>query len=294
MRLAGVSERQLRIWERAQLFPAREAYAISDVKALQTLLRLKQAGLGPKRIREVFAEIREKLDHITDPLTQVTVLLEDGEVRVLIDGQRMEAGTGQLLFNFDSQEITRLVSFPVNRKSDAEQQREQKRVSDAIHWFQRGLDLEQSGMSPDEATAAYEKAIELDPSCVGALVNLGTICFHAKQWKRAEAFYKRALDIDGEYALGQFNLANLYDERGDLGKAFQHYQAAIKAAPNYADAHYNLALLCQRTGQVMRAVRHWRAYLKLDPASSWSEVARRELAKLRDTALVRTDHATNQ
>jgi hypothetical protein len=36
----------------------------------------------------------------------------------------------------------------------------------------------------------------------------------------------------------------------------------------------------------MKAVRHWIAYLKLDPSSSWSTIARRELAKLREATVV--------
>ena len=36
----------------------------------------------------------------------------------------------------------------------------------------------------------------------------------------------------------------------------------------------------------MTAVRHWTEYLKLDPASHWSSIARRELAKLRAAALI--------
>lgn len=287
LRVTGISERQLRIWERSEILPRVDEYSISDLKALQTLAKLKQAGLGPKRIREVFVEIRRKLDGVVSPLHEVTVVLEHGDVQVLVEGQRMQAMSGQLLFNFDHKEISRLLSFPAERRMEQNHASEQKRIAEAANWFQRGLDLEQNGLTKDEAVAAYERAIDLDPNCVGALVNLGTIHFHARQWKRAESFYKRALQIEPDYALGHFNIANLCDERGDAGEAMKHYNEALRLAPNYADAHYNMALLCQRLGQNMRAVRHWRAYLKLDPNSSWSEVARRELGKLRNAAVVR-------
>lgn len=289
LRVSGVSERQLRIWERAGLLSTRSKYALSDLKALQTLWKMKQGGLGPKHIREVFSAIREKLDGIQDPLSQVTVMFDRGDVHVLIDGQKMHAESGQLLFNFDPQDISRLLAFPAEKQKEREQANEQKRILEAADWFQRGLEMEQSGLEKDEAVLAYEQALELDPACVGALVNLGTIFFHARQWKRALECYKKAIGIAPDYALGHFNLANLFDERGDVASALLHYQAALKAAPEYADAHYNMALLCQRTGQTMRAQRHWRSYLKLDPASSWSEVARRELAKLRDASVVRSD-----
>jgi tetratricopeptide (TPR) repeat protein len=148
------------------------------------------------------------------------------------------------------------------------------------------LELEQTGAPLDQITEAYQKAIELDETCVGAMVNLGTIYFHGKDWKQAEGHYRRALEIDPNYALGHFNLGNLYDERGEATKAYQHYLSALRVAPDYGDAHYNLALLCQRTGQLMKAQRHWKAYLKLDSQSSWAAIARRELERLRDATVV--------
>jgi Tfp pilus assembly protein PilF len=94
------------------------------------------------------------------------------------------------------------------------------------------------------------------------------------------------LEVDPEYALAHFDLANLYDERGDRDRALSHYEAALRISPNYADAHYNVALLYQGSNQPMKAVRHWRTYLKLDPHSHWANIARRELAKLREAAVV--------
>jgi tetratricopeptide (TPR) repeat protein len=70
-----------------------------------------------------------------------------------------------------------------------------------------------------------------------------------------------------------------------------HYQEAIRISPHYADAHYNLALLFQGLNQPMKAVRHWTEYLKLDPASQWASIARRELDKLRDAAVVQGSRA---
>jgi hypothetical protein len=36
----------------------------------------------------------------------------------------------------------------------------------------------------------------------------------------------------------------------------------------------------------MKAVSHWRTYLKIDPVSHWSNIARRELEKLRRATVV--------
>jgi tetratricopeptide (TPR) repeat protein len=157
---------------------------------------------------------------------------------------------------------------------------------EAEFWFQKALDLEQSGAPAEEIIWAYERASELDEQSAGALVNLGTLHFNARRWADAERYYRRALDADPNYALAHFNLGNLYDERGDRPRALNHYLAAIRLHPSYADAHYNIALLYQTSGQVMKAVRHWRIYLKLDPGSSWAIIARRELEKLRKATIL--------
>ena len=141
-------------------------------------------------------------------------------------------------------------------------------------------------ISAAQVIEAYQKALELDPKSAGALVNLGTLHFNARNWEEAERYYHQALEADPGYSLAHFDLANLYDERGDRVKALAHYEAALRISPHYADAHYNVALLYQGSNQPMKALRHWTAYLKLDPSSHWSTIARRELARLRETTVL--------
>ena len=138
-------------------------------------------------------------------------------------------------------ELKRLLEFRTPDQPNADQVRR----AAAEHWFQRGLELEQTGAPLAEVIEAYQKAVELDPTSAGALVNLGTIQFNARNWKDAERYYLEALEADPQYALAHFDLANLYDERGDRVRALEHYQAALEISPSYADAHYNLALLYQ-------------------------------------------------
>ena len=93
--------------------------------------------------------------------------------------------------------------------------------------------------------------------------------------------------LDVRLPLAEFNLGNLYDEKGERSEALSHYLSALRYQPNYADAHYNVALLYQSTGQPLKALGHWKLYLKLDPNSSWAVIARRELAKIKETTIVR-------
>jgi tetratricopeptide (TPR) repeat protein len=281
-RLLKITERQLKSWERQKLVPVSETYGFQELLALQTLLKLRAGRVASSQIRRALTALVDKLRHIHDPLTQLKIYADGKRVRVDIDGRAMEAESGQLLLNFDPVELKRLLEF---RTPDQPNPDHVRRAA-AEHWFQRGLELEQTGAPMAEVIEAYQKAVELDPTSAGALVNLGTIQFNARNWKDAERYYLEALEADPQYALAHFDLANLYDERGDRVRALEHYQSALDISPTYADAHYNLALLFQGSNQMMKAVRHWTEYLKLDPASHWSSIARRELSKLRKAAVV--------
>jgi tetratricopeptide (TPR) repeat protein len=278
----------LRAWERQDLFPPSDSYGFHDVVALQSLCRLRQNRIPWQRVRAAIQALRAELRDVRNPLTAVKVFVDGKRMGVRIEGRKMEPITGQLLLDFDQQELSRLLAFPSNEKEEKRKAiAERVRKQEAERWFQRGLDLELSGAPPEDVVAAYEKALDLDPLSAGVLVNLGTLHFNARRLKQAEAFYKKALEVDSNYPLAHFNLGNLYDEKGDRVRAQKHYQAAIELNPRYADAHYNLALLYQVTGQALKAVRHWRMYLKLDPSSSWSVIARRELDKLRTATILR-------
>jgi tetratricopeptide (TPR) repeat protein len=285
-RKVGISERQLRSWEKQKLIPSAVSYDFSGLIALRTLKELKRSRISPARMREAVQAIREKLASVSNPLSELRVYAESRKVRVRFSGQEMEPVSGQLLLNFDQRELSRLLALP-DRAEAANRRASHDQRMEADRWFQRGLELEQMSAPAAEIIAAYQKAIELDPRSAGALVNLGTVYFHSRAWAEAEAHYRRALEADPEYALAHFNLGNLFDEKGDPARAFFHYQSALRIHPSYADAHYNLALLYQAAGQLLKAVSHWKMYLKLDPGSSWSGIARRELAKLRNATIVR-------
>jgi tetratricopeptide (TPR) repeat protein len=281
-RLLAIPERRLRSWERQKLLPPASTFGFSDLVAIRTLVKLSEQGVPPLRIRLALASLRQKLREVGNPLTELKVFLDGKHIGVLVAGQKMEAISGQLLFDFDTSQLQNLRLFP----QKAAGAREYQRRAEAERWFQRGLELEQTGAPIDAIIRAYEKAAELDPASAGALVNLGTVYYNTRDWKNAEEYYKKALKADENYPLAHFNLGNLYDEINDRASALHHYLAAIRLHPSYADAHYNLALLYQSSGQYIKAVRHWRDYLKLDPASSWAGIARRELEKLRSAHVI--------
>ena len=274
----GLSERQLKGWERQRLIPEANSYTFSDLVAFQTLIKLRENKISAKEIFRALVSLREKLEWVKQPLSELRVVSDRGRIAVHLGGQKMEAVSGQILFDFDAGELGGIKSFP-ERKPKVNRMRESE------VWFQKGLELEETGAPVEDAVDAYQKVLEINPGAAGALVNLGTIYYRLRKFGEAEKYYLAAIEADSAYPLAQFNLGNLYDEQGRVAEALEYYRRALALNPHYADAHFNLALLCERQGDAMKAVHHWKAYLKLDSSGQWADIARRQLERLRQAVL---------
>jgi len=275
----GLSERQLRKWERDALLPAAEAYSFSDLIAIRTIIELHGKGFRSRKIAEAVESLRHKLDGVKQPLSELRILSDGKKIAVRLAGQKMEAVTGQIVFDFEASELGGVTDFG-SRKRPA------NRLRESEAWFQKAVALEESGAPLDAIIEAYDKVVELNPAAAGALVNLGTIYYRERKFPEAEKYYRAAIAADPSYPLAEFNLGNLYDEQGRLEEAFDHYRRALALNPQYADAHFNLALLCERTGDSLKAVHHWKCYLKLDRSGPWAEIARRQLERLREATVI--------
>ncbi len=273
----GLSERQLRSWERQNLIRAAQTYSFSDLLAFQTLLKLREKRIPAPQIGRALASLRRKLE-VNEPLSELRIVSDGRKIAVHVAGQKMEAISGQILLDFEAPELGGLKAFP-DRKGSA------SRIRESEAWFQKGLEMEETGAPIQQAVEAYEKVLELNPQAAGALVNLGTIHYRMRAFAEAERYYTRAIAADPAYPLAQFNLGNLYDEQGRLEEAVEHYREALHLNPNYADAHFNLALLSERMGDSLKAVHHWKIYLKLDGSGQWAEIARRQLERLKQVVL---------
>jgi Tfp pilus assembly protein PilF len=275
----GLSERQLRSWERQELLSPLATYSFSDLISIQTLIKLRDNRIQPRQIGRAMASLRKKLDWIKHPLSELRIVSDGRKIAVHVGGQKMEAISGQTLFDFETASLGDVRSFP-------ERKRSVNRMRESEAWFQRGLELEETGAPVAQAIEAYRKVLELNPEAAGALVNLGTIYYRQRKFADAERFYAQAIQADPAYPLAQFNLGNLYDEQGRIPEALDHYRKALHLNPQYADAHFNLALLCERAGEALKAVHHWKCYLKLDNSGEWAEIARRQLERLRQATVI--------
>ncbi len=283
IRLLDLDERRLRTWERLKLMPALETYSYQDLLALRSLRKLAEQGIRADQLQRTFKSIRERMRDVKNPLTELKLFLDGKRVSVQGAGYRLDPRTGQLLFDFESRALT---AFPAAHAAAAQESEKRRLHAEAEVLFHQALEAEQARAPVREVMAIYESALRCNPALAPALVNIGTLYFNARCHRDAEQYYARAVEADPNYPLAHFNLANLFDERGNRAGALKHYLRALELNANYADAHYNIALLYQGSGDRLRALRHWKTYLKLDPGSSWAQVAKRELRKLREATII--------
>lgn len=277
----GLTERQLRSWEKQNFLPSAKTYSFSDLIAIQALVKLRENRIQSTQISKAIASLRKKLNWVKDPLAELSIVSDGRKIAVRIGGQKMEALSGQILFDFDTASLGDIKTFP-------ERKRSVNRMRESEAWFQKGLELEETGAPVAQAIEAYRKVLELNPEAAGALVNLGTIYYRQRKFAEAERYYRDAIAADPAYPLAQFNLGNLYDEQGRILEAMDHYRRALQLNPQYADAHFNIALLCERAGEALKAVHHWKCYLKLDNSGQWAEIAKRQLDRLRQATVIQS------
>jgi tetratricopeptide (TPR) repeat protein len=126
----------------------------------------------------------------------------------------------------------------------------------------------------EEASAAYRRALGIDPYMVPALINLANLHYSRDEIAEAQALYERAIAIDPDVFEAHFNLGNILHDLGRFTAAQACYRDALRLNPAFADAHFYLAVTLEKDGHSQEARTHWRAYQQLAPQGEWVELAR--------------------
>ncbi|MEJ5259495.1 MAG: tetratricopeptide repeat protein [Anaerohalosphaeraceae bacterium] len=93
----------------------------------------------------------------------------------------------------------------------------------------------------DQAAQAYRQVLARDPQNTAALQNLGNTLLDAGQIDEAVAAYQKAVQINPAPGL-YYNLAVAFLRQKKYEKALSSYQQAVQLDPNYAAAHHGLAV----------------------------------------------------
>ncbi len=118
----------------------------------------------------------------------------------------------------------------------------------------------------EEAIAAYQHAIELDPQYAYPHNGLGNVYQSQGRYEEAIAAYQHAIELDPQYAYPHNGLGNVYDELGRYEEAIAAYQHAIELDPQLAQPHNNLGNVYRAKGRYEEAIDAFQQAVKLNPS----------------------------
>jgi tetratricopeptide (TPR) repeat protein len=262
--LLGLSAAQVRSCVRAGFLAPRQGprgeyyFSFQDLVLLRTAKGLLAARVPRRRVRLALQNLREQLPE-NRALTGVRISAQGHQV-VVRDGRDLwNPESGQALFDFELAELAREAStLPLRALPDMPRETREEPES-GEDWHERGCEIEEEG-SPEEAMAAYRRALELEPGLADAHVNLGRLLHERGETAAAERHYRLALAARPEDATSAFNLGVALQDLGRLRDAAGAYEAALAIDRTLADAHYNLAGIYEQLGEREAAFRHLRTY----------------------------------
>jgi len=259
--LLGISESQVRYWDRTGLIPHVEknrGKLLFDFRGLVSFRAVKELldkGFSMRKIRKSLEKIRERYPDIGS-LNEITISTDGG--RIVINKDRVRfTPEGQILMDFQAPAPADVPA--ISREADYGEER-----------FFTALETEEEGHL-EEAARIYADLLRRCPDHTDALVNMGNIHYISGFPAKAESCYRTALLVDPDHVEANFNLATLLEEREDFENAALFYRKSAHEDPDYADAHFDLARILEKLGEKDRARKHWVEYLKLEPDSEWVE-----------------------
>lgn len=313
-RIFGLTESRVRYWAQTGFInpssqkAGRRRYTFVDLVAIRAALELLDRGIPLQRVRKNLSALRQALPQLDLPLSHLRVRSDGEDLVVSCNDGAFEPVSGQLVLDFEvdtvKEEASQILNLDQRRKPDpaaAPSPTGGIRSSEAgandpaapgtaQGWFMRGCALDSMDGHEDEAMAAYEQALSMDPGLAAALTNLGNLHYRQDRHEEALVAYERACSLDPDQPEAHYNLANLLEEAGELDLAISEYRKVLQLSEDFRDAHFNLALTLEQVGGCNQAILHWERYLELsgveqtildDEDLQWVNLARTHLDRLR-------------
>ena len=127
-----------------------------------------------------------------------------------------------------------------------------------------GVILENLGRF-EEAEASYRKAVSLKPDDCGAHYNLGNTLRKLIKLEAAAGAYRQAIAVKPDFAEGYSNLGITLQELGRLEEAEVSLRQALAIRPDFTVGHYNLGNALKELGRLEEAEGSYRKSLAINP-----------------------------
>lgn len=265
--ILGLPVSRIRAWAREGLLQPERIdggawdFSFRDVVLLRTARELLDADVPLRRVRRALLDLRRSLPD-GRPLSAVQLSSRGAAVVVTDEDGSWEPTSGQFHLDLaaaDATGATLAYAPPVRATAVPRETADGPRTADA--WYDEGLDLE--GHAPEDAKAAYRRALELDAEHADAHLNLGRLLHEEGALAEAEVHYRSALTAEPESARAFYNLGVALEDGGRRAGAVEAYEAALRLDPDLAVAHFNLSRLLEGLGRPAEALGHLSEYKRL-------------------------------
>ena len=118
---------------------------------------------------------------------------------------------------------------------------------------------------PLDALLVLRALVQQEPQDFGAQYNLGFTLQHLLRWDEAIAAYQRAIALNPEFADAHVNLGSCCQHQGRYAEAEREFRAAIALNASLTQAHFNLGLVLKRSGRWAESVEPLKRALELAP-----------------------------
>ena len=139
--------------------------------------------------------------------------------------------------------------------------------------YQRGLDYDQEAVAA--AQPWLEKAAAIDPNAPELYDARAAVAFAQKHYEEAEAAAQRAIQLDPQEARYDLRLGRIAEARKALPQALEAYQHALAHQPNsrvQVGVYDRLASVYERLGDMERAADSYQRLFALDATHPWAWV----------------------
>jgi tetratricopeptide (TPR) repeat protein len=111
----------------------------------------------------------------------------------------------------------------------------------------------------------FERALQIDPAHLIALLNLGNAYRQRKDWAEAKKTLQRAFDVGPDDPEVNYSLGMVCAQLEDSDRAYEYLKRAVELRPVYPEALNNLGVLYLRTRRPGEAIRSFEESMRVAP-----------------------------
>jgi len=194
--------------------------------------------LEPDPGSDVTARLVEQLTKTNERLARLESALREQSLMATLQSEPVRAG-------LSSVDVGDAGTAVVN----ARQSETQSNVArEAEEHFRHGVAFCQMGKY-DEALAAWQQVLRLQPDNPFALANTGIVYTEQGRWTEARDMFARVLTLQPDNPDAYYGLGMADAQLGNYAGAISAWENTLRLQPDNADAHYNLVLVRQRVAQ---------------------------------------------